>query len=68
MNENKTPAAVIKHMLHKDAFSKWLGIDVLEIKEGYCKIKMTLRAEMMNGLNVVHGGIAFSFADSSTLR
>ena len=26
---------------------------------------MTVRSEMLNGLGVVHGGIAFSFADSA---
>jgi len=51
-------------MMEKDLFSQWLGIEVLEIKEGYSKIKMTIRDEMMNGLGIVHGGIAFSLADS----
>ena len=50
--------------MQKDLFSQWLGIEVLEIKEGYAKIKMTVRNEMMNGLGIVHGGIAFSLADS----
>ncbi|HEX5150511.1 MAG TPA: hydroxyphenylacetyl-CoA thioesterase PaaI [Parafilimonas sp.] len=63
--QTKNPAAIVKHMLLTDAFSQWLGIDVMEIKEGYSKIKMKVREEMMNGLNVVHGGIAFSFADSA---
>jgi len=61
----KEPALVVEHMLYKDAFSQWLGIEMLEIKEGYSKIKMMVRLEMMNGLNVVHGGIAFSLADSA---
>ena len=52
-------------MLHTDAFSQWLGVDIVEIKEGYSKIKMKVREEMMNGLNVIHGGIAFSLADSA---
>ncbi len=52
-------------MLMHDAFSKWLGIEVLEIKEGYSKIKMTVRPEMMNGFHVAHGGVAFSLADSA---
>ena len=55
---------VIEQVLQKDLFSQWLGIEVLEIKEGYAKIKMTVRNEMMNGLGIVHGGIAFSLADS----
>ena|ERR1044071_1395015 len=56
---------VVSHMLQHDAFSRWLGVEVLEIKEGYSKIKMKVRAEMMNGFNVAHGGIAFSLADSA---
>jgi len=47
-----------------DAFSQWLGIEVLEITEGFCKLKMTVRDEMTNGFNIAHGGIAYSLADS----
>lgn len=59
------PTAVVDHMLITDAFSNWLGIEVIEIREGYSKIKMTVRTEMLNGLGIVHGGIAFSLADSA---
>lgn len=52
-------------MMQDDLFSQWLGIEVLEIKEGYSKLKMTLRAEMVNGFGMIHGGIAFSLADSA---
>ena len=55
---------VVEHMMEHDLFSQWLGIEVLDIKEGYSKIKMTVRKEMINGLGIVHGGIAFSLADS----
>lgn len=57
-------AKVVEHVMRNDLFSQWLGIEILEIKEGYSKIKMTVRPEMMNGLGIVHGGIAFSLADS----
>ena len=56
---------VVEHMMYHDAFSNWLGIEVLEIKEGYSKIKMKVREEMVNGFHVVHGGIPFSLADSA---
>ena len=56
---------VVNDMLQKDLFSQWLGISILEIKEGYSKIKMAVRAEMINGFGIVHGGIAFSLADSA---
>jgi acyl-CoA thioesterase len=56
---------VVAHMMKHDLFSQWLGIEVLEIKEGYSKIKMMVRPEMINGFGIVHGGVAFSFADSA---
>ncbi|HEU4861076.1 MAG TPA: hydroxyphenylacetyl-CoA thioesterase PaaI [Chitinophagaceae bacterium] len=56
---------VVDHMMENDFFSQWLGIEVLEIKEGYSRIKMTVRKEMVNGFGIVHGGIPFSLADSA---
>jgi acyl-CoA thioesterase len=56
---------VVNHMMENDLFSQWLGIEVLEVKEGFSKIKMTVRKEMINGFGIVHGGIAFSLADSA---
>lgn len=56
---------VVTHMMKHDLFSQWLGIEVLEVKEGYSKIRMTVRPEMINGFGIVHGGIAFSLADSA---
>ena len=55
---------VVDKMMSGDAFSQWLGIEVLEITEGYCKLKMTVREEMTNGFKIAHGGIAYSLADS----
>jgi acyl-CoA thioesterase len=56
---------VVNQMMGNDLFSQWLGIEIIEVKEGYSKTKMTIRKEMMNGLGIVHGGIAFSLADST---
>ena len=63
--KDKLANEVVSHMMEHDLFSQWLGIEVLEIKEGYSKIKMTVRKEMINGFGIVHGGIAFSLADSA---
>lgn len=60
-----TANEVVAHMMENDLFSQWLGIEVLEVKEGYSKIKMTVRNEMINGFGIVHGGIAFSLSDSA---
>ena len=63
--ENTTPEKVVEHMMAHDLFSQWLGITLLEIKAGYSNIQMTVRPEMINGFGIVHGGIAFSLADSA---
>ena len=63
--ENKSSSAVVDHMMQHDLFSRWLGIEVLEVKEGYSKIKMIVREEMINGFGIVHGGVAFSLSDSA---
>lgn len=67
MNNEKDQLAksVVAQMLNDDLFSQWLGIEVLEIKEGYSRIRMSVRKEMVNGFGIAHGGIAFSFADSA---
>ena len=56
---------VVDHMMNHDAFSQWLQLEVLEVKEGYSKVQMKIREEMVNGFGIVHGGVPFSLADSA---
>ena len=56
---------VVDKMMDGDAFSQWLGIEVLEIDKGFCKLQMKVRDEMTNGFKLAHGGVIFSFADSA---
>lgn len=66
MNEKDILAqSVVNHMMEHDRFSQWLGITILDIKEGYSKIQLQVREEMVNGFGIAHGGIAFSLADSA---
>lgn len=59
------PSQVVDKMMKDDLFSQWLGISVIDVREGYSKIKMTVRPEMINGFGIVHGGVAFSLGDSA---
>ncbi|MEL7377342.1 MAG: hotdog fold thioesterase [Bacteroidota bacterium] len=59
-----TPTDIKDQMLSQDGFSQWLGIEILDHGEGYCKVGMTIRPEMLNGMHKAHGGISFSLADS----
>ncbi|MCS3798056.1 hotdog fold thioesterase [Niastella sp. OAS944] len=66
MSASKTKAtAIVDAMMNKDYFSQWLGIVRLEERDGFCKLKMTIRKEMCNGFEIAHGGISYSFADSA---
>ena len=56
---------VVQKMLDGDEMTRWLKAEVLESKEGFCKLQMVVRDEMANGFKIVHGGIAFSLADSA---
>lgn len=52
-------------MMAHDAFSQWLGIDVITTQPGSCVLKMKIRPEMTNGFGIAHGGICYSLADSA---
>ena len=56
---------VVAGMMASDAFSRWLGIDVLEVGARGATTRMTVRPEMVNGFGVCHGGVTFSLADSA---
>lgn len=56
---------IVAGMVSRDEFSRWLGVEVLEVGPGRCSCRMRVRPEMVNGFGVAHGGIAFSFADSA---
>ena len=65
MKSNEKATAIVQGMLEHDAFSQWLGIELLSVSEGYCSLRMTLRREMLNGFGIAHGGITYSLADSA---
>jgi len=59
------PKKIVDLMMASDFFSQWLGIEILEVKEGSCKLQMTVRKDMLNGFGIAHGGITYSLADSA---
>lgn len=64
-NKIETARSIVNFMYENDAFSRWLGIEVLEVRPGYCKLSMIVRKEMTNGFGIAHGGITYSLADSA---
>lgn len=64
MNDT-SPKKVTDVMMQNDAFSKWLGIERVFDGTGNSSIKMVVRKEMLNGFDILHGGVSFSLADSA---
>jgi acyl-CoA thioesterase len=58
-------AAVVRHMLAHDVFSRWLGVEILDVGPARVTLRMAVRQDMTNGFGVCHGGVTFAFADSA---
>lgn len=52
-------------MYADDAASRGLGIEVSGIGPGHAVCRMTVRADMVNGHGIGHGGYVFLLADSA---
>ena len=52
-------------MLSLDAFSQWMGIEILEVGVGRCVLAMTVREDMLNSMGYAHGGITYTLADTA---
>lgn len=63
--EEQLAQRVVDRMMDNDPFSRWLGIERLHDGPGSSILRMTVRAEMLNGFTIAHGGIAYSLADSA---
>ncbi|MEA3107008.1 MAG: acyl-CoA thioesterase [Gammaproteobacteria bacterium] len=48
-----------------DAASRALGIELLDVSPGCVRVVMTVRADMVNGHGICHGGALFTLADSA---
>ena len=65
MKKDDLPERIVAKMMDQDYFSQWLGVTIGAVSQGFCRISLTIRKEMLNGFGISHGGIAFSIADSA---
>jgi acyl-CoA thioesterase len=56
---------VAGEMFARDSASQSLGMQVKEVRPGYARLTLIVRADMLNGHAICHGGIIFSLADSA---
>ena len=67
MHENPQALAELagRTMFERDPASQALGMVLAEIRPGYARMTMTVRADMLNGHATCHGGYIFMLADSA---
>ncbi|MBL4891520.1 MAG: hydroxyphenylacetyl-CoA thioesterase PaaI [Rhizobiaceae bacterium] len=52
-------------MWEGDGASQWMGLEVVEVKEGSAIMTMKVKSHHANGHGICHGGIIFTLADSA---
>jgi acyl-CoA thioesterase len=57
--------ASARAMYAQDRASQGLGMRIAEIRPGHARVTMTVRADMVNGHQLCHGGLIFTLADSA---
>jgi acyl-CoA thioesterase len=65
MDGNETADKVARAMLAAEGTGPAWGLELVEAREGYSRVRMTLGADMLNGHRTAHGGMIFALADSA---
>lgn len=52
-------------MLSRDRAAQALGIVIEAAQPGFARLSLTVSDTMMNGLDIVHGGVVFTLADTA---
>ena len=64
-DSNDLARRVAQHLLSLEGTGPAWGIEIEEAREGYARIAMTVRADMLNGHAIAHGGMIFALADTA---
>jgi acyl-CoA thioesterase len=65
MATRQPPPGPAAAMFEADRASRGLGMELLEAGDGTAVVRMTIRADMVNGHAMAHGGYVFLLADSA---
>ena len=61
--DDVTARQAVEALLAGDRASQALGVEVLDVQPGRARVAMTVRADMVNGHGICHGGFLFTLAD-----
>jgi acyl-CoA thioesterase len=56
---------VAETLLAREGTGPAWGVTIEDAREGYARISMTVRADMLNGHRIAHGGVIFALADTA---
>jgi acyl-CoA thioesterase len=65
MDSDELADKVAHAMLAAEGTGPAWGITIEEAREGYARIRMAMRSDMLNGHGIAHGGIVFALADTA---
>src|SRR3954469_14722028 len=65
MTADELASRVAQHMLSKEGTGPAWEIVIEEARAGYARLSMEVRADMLNGHRIVHGGMVFALADTA---
>jgi len=65
VDANELAARVAHGMLAAEGTGPAWDISIDEARAGYARLSMTIRADMLNGHGIVHGGMVFALADTA---
>ena len=65
MDPDELASRVAHHMLAAEGAGPAWNIKIEQVREGYARVSMVVRADMLNGHGFAHGGLIFALADSA---
>jgi acyl-CoA thioesterase len=65
MTPEQLAESTAQKMLESDACSRTLGLELVQVRPGYARMQMNIRADFLNGHGTCHGGLIFTLADST---
>ena len=63
--ESERARRAVEALYSRDSASQALGMRLEAVGPGWARVVMTVRADMVNGHGLCHGGVVFALADSA---
>lgn len=58
-------ASALRARIQEEPWARAMGVEYLELREGYCRVGLALQPHMLNHQGRPHGGVIFSLADTA---